>query len=187
VVELGLGKASMAAVADALGLDRTTVHHYFRTRKELVAAAMEQVISTYQRRADEALVDAEPMDRVRLLLDHAFGSVSSDPTRSAILLEFAVASRHDPDARAQLRRAYQTFEDTALAELERSYPDAAAGDRRRIAYAIVQLSEGSSSLRELGFGEDRVRAARETARLLLEQLEHGAGRDVKERKSDHGR
>jgi hypothetical protein len=152
-----------------------------------VAAAVEQVISGYRSRADGALVDAEGMDRVRRLLDHAFGSASSAPTLSTVLLEFAVASRGDPDARAQLRRACQALEDTLLAELERSYPDAAADDRRRIGCAIFQLSEGSSSLRELGFGGNRVRAARETAQLLLERLEHGAGRDVNERKVVHGR
>ena len=167
-------RASIAAVASRLGLDRSTLHHYFRTRAELVGAAMEQVIASYRRGADEALLDVAPRERASALVDHLFGAGFNDPTLAAVLLEFSVVARTDAKTMRQLRRAYRAFEDAVLGELEKCYPRAPARDLRRTAYAIVQLSEGSAAFREMGFASDRSAAARSAARSLLRELESTA-------------
>ncbi len=168
----GLARASMARVAKELGLDRTTLHHYFPSRDELVAAAMEQVITAYRQQMD-ALV-AEPMDReerTRRLLDHAFSEDFNDLRLSNVLDQFSRAAAEDPGARAQLRRAYRAFEDVVLSELEKHYPRAPSAEIRRVAYTIAQLSEGASAFADMGLGPGRVEAARETAEQLVRQLE----------------
>jgi AcrR family transcriptional regulator len=174
VAEEGMRHASIVAVANRLGLDRTTIHHYFRTREELVGAAMEQVIASYRRGADNALLEVAPEERASALVDHLFGAGFNDPTLAAVLLEFSVVARTDAKAMRPLRRAYRAFEDAVLGELEKCYPRAPARDLRRIAYAIVQLSEGSSAFREMGFASDRSAAARAAARSLLRELEFAA-------------
>jgi AcrR family transcriptional regulator len=171
VAEEGMRRATIVAVANRLGLDRTTIHHYFRTREELVGAAMEQVIASYRRGADAALLETAPKERASALLDHLFGAGFNDPTLAAVLLEFSVVARTDAKTMRQLRRAYRAFEDAVLGELEKCYSRTPARDLRRIAYAIVQLSEGSSAFREMGFASDRSAAARGAARSLLRELE----------------
>ena len=162
----------MASVAAELGLDRTTLHHYFHGRGELVAAAMERVLQAYQAQVEQvAAPGLDSDDRTRRLLDHAFGAEFNDPALTRVLAEFFLASRDDPKVRAELQRAYRLFEDTALAELEKRFPDASPAEVRRVAYSIVQLSEGSSSFAAVGFDPDRVAAARETAEQLVQQLE----------------
>lgn len=176
IARQGLRATSMGSVAAELGLDRTTLHHYFHSRAELVAAAMERVINAYQQgveRITAPTLAAE--ERVLRLLDHAFSADFNDPGLSDVLAEFALASRDDPKARAELQRAYRTFEDTALGELEKRYPGAPERELRRVAYSIVQLSEGSSAFAAMGFGPDRTAAARETAEQLLQQLERSPG------------
>jgi len=172
----GLRATSMGSVAQELGLDRTTLHHYFHSRAELVAAAMEQVINAYQAEVERITATApDPEERAQRLLDHAFGADFNDPGLSDVLAEFSVASRDDPKVRAELQRAYRMFEDTALSELEKRYPGAPVPELQRVAYSIVQLSEGSSAFAAMGFGSDRTAAARETAEQLLQQLERSAG------------
>ncbi len=175
VVERGLRGASMGAVARELGLDRTTVHHYFRTREELVGAAMEQIIVAYRQQVDAVTDAADPEERLEQLFDYAFGPGFNDPALSALLSEFFIAARHDPKALAELKRAYRTFEDVVLAELEKRFPAAPVRERRRIAYAIAHLIEGSSSFAALGFDGDRLKAARDTALSLVKSLERRPG------------
>jgi len=170
---VGLSKTSVRLVAQELGLDRTTVHHYFPSRDDLVVAAMEHLIQVYRKQVDQLLEGPlTPNERAERLLDYAFGEDFNEPGVSGVLWEFSLASRDDPKAFAELQRAYQAFEDTALSELEKRYPDAPADEIRRVAFAVVQLSEGASSFRDLGFGPDRAAAARETAQQLVRELEH---------------
>lgn len=171
VAEQGLRQASMGAVARAIGLDRSTVHHYFRSREELVTAAMEQIIEAYRAQVDAAVDALDPDSRLEQLLDFAFGPGFNDPGLSALLTEFFIAGRHDAKARAELKRAYEIFEDVVLAELEKRCPTASVRERHRVAWAIAQLIEGSSSFASLGFGPERPRAARETALALIHGLE----------------
>ena len=171
VADHGLGAASMTAASRALGLDRSTLHHYFRTHEDLVHAAMEEVIRRYRSVHERAAAEPDPRRRQKALLEAAFGAEADDPELSAVLLQFSLAAGSDPSARRQLRRAYQSFEDTAVQTVDDLFPDAPAADRRRVALAIVQLAEGASIYRELGFGEDRVDAARESALALLGSLE----------------
>ncbi len=48
VLEEGLAAASPARVAGRVGLDRTTVHHYFRTRADLLGGLVERIVDGYQ-------------------------------------------------------------------------------------------------------------------------------------------
>jgi hypothetical protein len=51
VLEEGLASASPAWVAGRVGLDRTTLHHYFRTRSELLGSSNESSTGTWPRSA----------------------------------------------------------------------------------------------------------------------------------------
>ncbi len=47
VLEEGLASASPARVAGRVGLDRTTLHHYFRTRSALLGGLVERIVDGY--------------------------------------------------------------------------------------------------------------------------------------------
>ena len=170
----GLRAGSISAVARALGLDRSTLHHYFRTADDLVAAGMEEVIERYRRGAAEAVAGVPAAARLDALLDHLLGAEYADAELSAILVEFGVAARQDPRALAELQRAYRALEDTVHAEIAARYPDADSADRRRVGLAIAQLGEGLATLREIGLAGERVAAARAAADALLARLEPSA-------------
>ena len=167
----GLGTASMAATARLLRVDRTTLHHYFRTYDDLLDAAMEEVIARYRAAADRSGSEEDPNRRGDALLEYAFGPAFVDPVLSRVLLHFSLAASHNPEARRQVRRAYACLEDAVILAVDEDYPDAPKSDRRRIGYAIAQLAEGASVFAELGFAKTRVRAAREAAGILLASLE----------------
>ena len=57
VLAEGLASASPARVAGRVGLDRTTLHHYFRTRSDLLGGLVERIVDGYL--ADVRAVQAE--------------------------------------------------------------------------------------------------------------------------------
>ena len=169
LVERGPRKTSLRAIAADLKLDRTTLHHYFRTKDDLLVAAMESLINAYQAQLDAFVAGpATPAERERLLLDFAFSPEFNDDHLSTLLNAFD--DPEDPKAWRQMQRAYRMFEDVAVAEIEKRYPRAPAGERARAAYAIVTLSEGASSVAYMNLGSDRMAAARHAAELLLKDL-----------------
>lgn len=171
VARYGLGTASMAATARVLRVDRTTLHHYFRTYDDLLDAAMEEVIARYRTAANRGVREADPNRRGDALLDFAFGPAFVDPVLSRVLLHFSLAASNNPEARRQVRRAYACLEDAVIQAVDEHSPGAPKSGRRRIGYAIAQLAEGASVFAELGFAKTRTRAAREAAEMLLGSLE----------------
>lgn len=171
ILESGLDGASIGAVAEAAGLERTLVHHYFGSRDSLEAALVERLLGVYKAERDAAVSLLPPADRAQRLLDYLFSS-EFDPPRFAVLFDelFSAANRN-AGTRGLLRQVYEEFEEIAAAEIAKAYPEAPARRRRRVAFAIMCLAESCSSFVGLGFPASRRRSARESAGDLLRTLE----------------
>jgi len=163
VLTEGLASASLARVAGRVGLDRTTLHHYYRTRSELLGGLVERIVDGYLAEVRE--VESESLD---FLLSPDFAR----PHYDRILDEFSAASYEDADVRQHLRRLFVTLEEFTISLLLKAVPNAAPERVRQTAYTIYALIEGAYLLQALGFPDDRLRAARRTARELVETLQH---------------
>ncbi|MBW1882900.1 MAG: TetR/AcrR family transcriptional regulator [Deltaproteobacteria bacterium] len=174
VLEEGLASASPARVAGRVGLDRTTLHHYFRTRSDLLGGLVERIVDGYL--ADVRAVQAERGSNagVAEILDFLLSPAFSRPDYDRILDEFSAASYEDAEVRKQLRRLFATLEEFTVTLLLKAVPDVAPERVRETAYTMYALIEGAYLLHALGFPDDRLRAARRTAHELVEALQREA-------------
>lgn len=122
LVERGYAKTSTTAISERAGVSRGAQLHHFRTREDLMLAAIEHVFD--QRRAHfrraMARVPAGP-DRLGRALDEMWKVVSGDAT--CAWLELVVAARAEPALRDKVERTTERLRRAAAEELE-----AIAGD-----------------------------------------------------------
>ena len=170
-LEEGLAAASPARVAGRVGLDRTTVHHYFRTRADLLGGLVERIVDGYLAESRELQAERGPSADVGDTLDYLLGSDFTLSRFDRLVDEFSAASHHDAEVRSQLQRLYRTLEEWTVSMLLKAVPDAAPERVRETAYAIYALIEGAYLLHAQGFSDDRLRAARRTAHQLVEALQ----------------
>jgi AcrR family transcriptional regulator len=178
VLEGGLASASPSRVARRVGLDRTTLHHYFRTRSALLGGLVERIVDGYLAEVREVQAERGPNADVAEILDFLLSPDFSRPRYDRILDEFSAASYQDAEVRRHLRRLFVTLEEFTLSLLLKAVPDAPPERVRETAYTVYALIEGAYLLRALGFPDDRMRAARRTAHRLVEELQREAGASV---------
>ncbi len=171
ILERGFDAASIGAVAERAGGDRTRVHHSFGNRDALVSALLERVVDAYKRNRDEVVALIPPDDRKRALLDHVFSAGFNPPRLARLFDELYTAALHSPTIQAAMLGVYREFEEMVVAELEKACPDAPARRRREVAFSILCLTESCADLIDLGFPASRRRAARAAADALLSSLE----------------
>ena len=171
VLTEGLVSASPLRVAGRVGLDRTTVHHYFRNRSALLGGLVERIVDGYLAEVREVQAergsDADVVEILDFLLSPAFAC----PHYDRILDEFSAASYEDAEVRKHLRRLFATLEEFTVSLLLKAVPDAPSERVREAAYTIYALIEGAYLLRALGFPDDRLRAARRTAHGIVAELQ----------------
>ncbi|MBI5106439.1 MAG: TetR/AcrR family transcriptional regulator [Solirubrobacterales bacterium] len=144
IAEDGLAAVAVEPLARRLGVTKGSFYAHFRSRDELVAAALARWEASHGEgmRASFAEI-ADPRERLRTLLRTAIEYSQSGTPSVHVRLMADVA---DPHVRAVLHRVTAT----RLAGLERSFrdlglPPAAARDRARLAYAtyigLLQLAQ----------------------------------------------
>jgi len=180
VLTEGLASASLARVAGRIGLDRTTLHHYYRTRSELLGGLVERIVDGYLAEVREVESERGSNFDVSESLDFLLSPDFARPHYDRILDEFSAASYEDADVRQHLRRLFVTLEEFTVSLLLKAIPNAAPERVRQTAYTIYALIEGAYLLQALGFPDDRLRAARRTARELVETLQHETRTSTKE-------
>ena len=157
-----------------MGLDRTTLHHYFRTRSALLGGLVERIVDGYLAEVREVQAQRGSSADVAEILDFLLSPDFARPHYDRLVDEFSAASYEDAEVRRHLWRLFATLEEFTISLLSKAVPDGTAERVREAAYTIYALIEGAYLLRALGFPDDRLRAARRTAHRLVEELQHEA-------------
>ena len=177
VLEEGLASATVARLAGRVGLDRTTLHHYFRTRSELLGGIVERIVDGYLAEVREVQAERGSNADVSEVLDFLLSPDFARPHYDRLVDEFSAASYEDAEVRKHLRRLFETLEEFTISLLLKAVPNAVPKRVREVAYTIYALIEGAYLLRALGFPDDRLQAARRTAHALVDELQREALRE----------
>jgi AcrR family transcriptional regulator len=172
VLDEGLSAASPSRIAEQVGLDRSTVHHYFRTQADLLAGLVERIVDGYLSEVREVSHARGHEAGIGEILDLLLSPEFSLPRYDRLVDEFAAASHHDDEVRRQLRRLYRTLEKASVEMFLKAMPAADPERVRDTAYAVYALVEGAYLLHAQGFPANRLRAARQTAHQLVEALQN---------------
>lgn len=144
----GLRGASLRGVAVEAGLNIGSVRHYFAGHQELLRFAMQSVIDRTSARLErrrEALaanLAATPGERLDALAELLAELLPLDEDRrreNAVLLEFLVAARTDPDLDALSREAIAGVTALARRVLEAAGADASDVECQRLAALVDGL------------------------------------------------
>lgn len=170
VLEEGLAAASPTRVAGRIGIDRTTVHHYFRTQADLLSGLVERIVDAYltedRKLEDELKLGADVGELVDFMLTPSFAL----PHYDRLLDEVAAASHRDAKIKSQLNRLYRALEKSVVSLLLKALPDVPPERVRETAYTLHPLIEGVHLLQANGLPDNRLRAAQRCARELVEAL-----------------
>ncbi|MFK0033719.1 TetR/AcrR family transcriptional regulator [Pseudomonas monteilii] len=171
VVESGLASSSMAEVASRVGIDRSSLYHYFKSREELIDALTEFVVEHYIASFNSKLSTiVNGPERAHQLVEHLFGGFHQ-PKLSRVFDELCTAGHQEKHIAVQVKMIYMAIETAILKEIDLGFPDASPEKRQMIGYALCQLAEGSSVMASLGFNVSRMMAGKEAALHLLRVLE----------------
>lgn len=140
----GYHSFSTRRVADACGISAGNLTYHFPSKALLVEAVMAAVCNRYEaQRAtarEHAFKDARTfLERtIRWMLDDAV-----DPETSALFVELWVMAKHHDFGAEILERFYVAGTDWLVKEFKTYFPHAKRKKRRRAAWFLLTLSEGS--------------------------------------------
>lgn len=165
----GLAGATMARVAEASGLQRTLVLHYFGNRDSLVSEFISYAVGEYGERMLSETAGEPVADRVAAMF--------APPTKRrrgeiAVWLELVAAGTRDEAIRSQLRELWTKRWLPALErQIAEEYPSASAADVAAAAYGITCLFEAHWALDAQGvWTQTRSDQAARGAKAILSTL-----------------
>jgi len=167
----GLASVSMTSVAASVGIDRTTLHHYFDSWDELLMAGLAHVTDAYGRAFDRIVTSRDPAERLEQFIEAAFGDAVNNQRRSRMLNEFLIVAEKDAKILKAIKSVYEEFEEISVAVIRSAFPSAPRRKCVSVARAITQLAEGCAVFVNLGFDDTRRVAATRAAHALLSELE----------------
>jgi AcrR family transcriptional regulator len=164
----GLAGVTVTNVAEAAGVQRTLVFHYFGDRQSLIGAFIEHAVGAY---GEQQVLGGQGDIAVRVDRAFAPGFYETDEDL-AIWQELIALAARDPGVRTRLRSLWlDRWLPQIESDLRTARPSASAKQISQVAYALAGLVEAHWAFRAQGVGEPRrVRQAQAAARGLLATL-----------------
>lgn len=169
VAREGLANTTIAKVAEAAGLQRTLVLHYFRDRDGLMSAFIGEAVAAYGERMLPGPAKGTIDERVARLFEPGAYRRTAD---LIIWTELVALAARDGDVRRQLRDLWTHLWLPGIEELLAAEHPAAPPERvAATAYALSALVEAHWAFHLQGVsGATRRRQLQDAARALLSTL-----------------
>lgn len=172
VAKEGLAGVTFAKIAEATGLQRTLVLHYFGNRDELVEAFIDHAVSAI----GAYTLHRNPGDSVRQRISSAFapGAYRTDDDL-AVWTEMVALSARDTTVRQRLRALWtEHWLPDLESQLVEQYPGVPRETIDATAYTLACLFEAhwAFSVQDV-VNEERQRQVERMALFILDRLEHG--------------
>jgi AcrR family transcriptional regulator len=139
VAKEGLAATTVGKVAEAAGLQRTLLLHYFKDRQSLIDAFVEQVAGLY----GELQILGERSQPIERRVARAFEpGFYASPDDLAVWVELVAHAARDPELKARLRELWNArWLPTLERELAQARPRATPAQIAAVAYALACLVE----------------------------------------------
>lgn len=174
IVRHGLADLTLERIAEESGLSRSHVRHYLGNRDELMQAVWEHVMTPYRDGIVAALAQEDAHEGLAGVIDYLFGPELQRGDDDAVAEALLAAAVHDSGLRAKVFATYQAIE-AAMASGIRAAGADRDQDANELAYSVLSLAIGWSTLSGLPFPESRRRGARHIARALVGLDQDAAG------------
>ncbi|MCP4363627.1 MAG: TetR/AcrR family transcriptional regulator, partial [Chloroflexi bacterium] len=140
--QCGLEGSSLEKVAQEAGVKRSIIRHYIGNRSDLIAAAVDRIINTYQQDLAAAVQNLPQNQLMPELLDYLFCYEEGGERSHYDILTTALWAAHerDPNTHQLLLNLYQEFETLIFQALTHAYPHSPQSQRQGIAFSIMCLA-----------------------------------------------
>jgi AcrR family transcriptional regulator len=115
IADEGLEGFRLRPIAAAAGIDHSTLHHYFRTKEDLIAAVLEHVTSQLE---GSMQTDVEPAGRLRHHLGAIATAIVERPDLFIVLDELDLRARRDATMAANIKHDEQGWRAALVALFE---------------------------------------------------------------------
>lgn len=168
LVERGFEGLRVRDVADRVGINNATLHHYFPTKEHLVRGVVEVIVAGLDR-VPGADHPRGPRQALRAHLDHVLDQLDTHPERFVVLSELFARASRDPHVREVLREADTGWHDWLAPVLRLGVADGVFRpdlDAEATASVITGLLKSLPTQIHLGV-DDRRRAVDQLEALIL--------------------
>ena len=168
----GMSGATVDKVAQAVGLSRTLVFHYFGDMQTLSRAVVEHIVNAAIRGMTESRKDLTGSARRRALVDFAVNGPNFTELRDLIVqAELNALAGHDETVAAMLAEMWDVWVAAVVDELAACFPQAERRQCEWVGYALTCLGETHWWLTFIGPGVRRRDDARRAAESLIATLQ----------------
>jgi len=172
VAHHGLEGSSLERVAEEAGMKRSILRHYIGNRDDLINALAERVVMNFRTGLQEFFTEAAELDRVDRVLAFLFPNQPSGSTESILVVESLIAAGDKyPNVRMLMLTYVEDLIQQISKELAVAYPAATNQRRWAVAYGLVSICFNQESLAPLELPGKYLKAARTSARILIQSLE----------------
>ncbi|WDP91170.1 MAG: TetR/AcrR family transcriptional regulator [Desulfobacter sp.] len=152
VVDAGLAGASIRKIAEAAGVQPSTLHHYFTGRDEIIEEAVayytDGIFEGFRTQMKGEAGEGGAENKDGPTLDQAISFIFSkgmiNEEHTGFFLECLVAARGNPRIRATIARLFERFRNAVIEHLVQvpGFEDLAPARQELLASTIVAVHEG---------------------------------------------
>jgi len=153
-------------------MKRSILRHYVGNREDLVEALADRVIGKYEANFETHLATVSHITPVEQLMSYLFPPQAVSTTESLLVVESLIAASATSTEIQKKMRGYVEYLIERSSELLRqSYPASSKQQCWSVAYGVISICFNHESLTPLQPPPKYLRAAKSSARALIDTLE----------------
>nr|WP_260408228.1 TetR/AcrR family transcriptional regulator [Planomonospora venezuelensis] len=166
----GLAGSTQERIAAAAGMSRSHIRHYVGNRDQLIDALWDHVITPYFEAMHTALADSAPDARLRALVDFLFGPQMARNEDDLVIEALISGAMHDVRLRGRIYDSYGRLEREIAKTIREAVPGCESAESLQLAYALICMAFGHSTLAPLPFPASRHAGMKALAAQMIEAL-----------------
>ena len=172
VARFGLHGSSLERIAESAGMKRSVVRHYLGNRDVMVEALAERVADRCREDLDAYLSTVSEKRRMDQLLAFLFPDSGQGSTDNLMAVESLIAAGEDHPRIRELMTTYvEAVVGMVADQLRLAFPNTVRSHCWSTAYGLVGICFNHASLSPLGLPTKYLKAARNSARELINTLQ----------------
>lgn len=171
VATYGLAASTLERIAAVAGMSRSHIRHYVGNRDQLIDALWDHIMTPYFTSMREVLADREPGTALPALVDFLFGPQMARGEDDSVIEALISGSMQDVRLRGRIYDSYSRLEREIAKVVRDSVPGCGSAESLQLAYALICMAFGNSSLTGLPFPASRQAGMRNLALRMVLSLE----------------
>ena len=171
LLDEGIDMPSMDRVGILAGANRQSLRYHFGSKEALVKAGFNAIVSAWQQDFEDFLLGLGETCTDEDLIPFLIPSAEDEGAAMISLINIiTTAAQTDDRARDLMLALFGGMEEVLIRAIRETRPKAALTSVREVAFSLLALSQGSTTLSYIGLEGRRQRHARKVAKTMLRDL-----------------